>query len=137
MTANVSPSRADAPSEPITTIYQNSDQVAGILQQIVRQSLLTKESCEATTEGGADTAVDGSAKGNGSRKAGLPLLGDVELGGEAQASLSSTWTQTPKPGPNQKLWMRLHSSRPADGSEPSAEFPCFAGGLGGQRSARG
>ncbi|WP_257745092.1 hypothetical protein [Kocuria rhizophila] len=29
-------SRGDAHSAPIATIYQNSDQIAGVLQQIVR-----------------------------------------------------------------------------------------------------
>lgn len=94
MTDTVSPSTDHAPRAPIATIYQNSDQVAGILQQIVRQPLLTEESRETTAEGGTDTEAGGTATAKGSGKAGLPIVGGFELGAEAQASLSSSWTQT-------------------------------------------
>jgi hypothetical protein len=94
MTDTASPSTGSAPGAPIATIYQNSDQVAGILQQIVRQPLLTEESREITAEGGNDTTAEGSATGKGSGKARLPFFGGVEVGAEAQASLSSSWTQT-------------------------------------------
>ncbi|MGO4785514.1 DUF6414 family protein [Cryobacterium sp. W22_MBD10_FK3] len=93
MTNTVPPS-TDAPSAPIATIYQNSDQVAGILQQIVRQPLLTDESREITAEGGTDTAAAGGATGKAMVKGKLPFFGGGELGTEAQASLSSSWTQT-------------------------------------------
>lgn len=44
-------SRGDAHSAPIATIYQNSDQIAGVLQQIVRHPLLTEESRDFTSGG--------------------------------------------------------------------------------------
>ena len=43
-----------SPATPIATIYQNSDQIAGILQQIFRQPLITDE----TRDTSADTASD-------------------------------------------------------------------------------
>lgn len=94
MTNTVSPSAEHVPSAPIATIYQNSDQVAGILQQIVRQPLLTDESREISAQGGTDTAAAGGATAKGSGKVKLPVLGGVEMGAEAHASLSSSWTQT-------------------------------------------
>jgi len=94
MTDSVSPSRGDAPGAPIATIYQNSDQVAGILQQIVSQPLLTEETRDSNAAGGSDTAAGGSATGKISGKAKAPFIGGVELAAEAQASLSSSWTQT-------------------------------------------
>lgn len=94
MTKTASPSTGNVPSPPIATIYQNSDQVAGILQQIVRQPLLTEESRETTAGGGNDIAAEGATSGKGSGQARLPFFGGVELGTEAQASLSSSWTQT-------------------------------------------
>lgn len=93
MTDDAQPSFSSSAAAPIATIYQNSDQVAGILQQIVRQPLLTEESRETTAAGGIDTAAGGSATGKGSGKAKLPMVGGVELGVGAQASLSSSWTQ--------------------------------------------
>lgn len=59
MTSRVPPPSDDGPSAPIATIYQNSDQVAGILQQIFRQPLLTEESRESTSGGGNDTTAGG------------------------------------------------------------------------------
>lgn len=83
-----------SPLPPIATIYQNSDQVAGILQQIVRQPLLTEESRETNAAGGTDTATAGAATSKGAGKVKLPIIGGVEVGADAQASLSSSWTQT-------------------------------------------
>lgn len=92
MTDSASSDGATTP--PIATIYQNSDQVAGILQQIVRQPLLTEESREFTADGGNNIAAGGSASSKGSGKARVPFFGSAELGADAQASLSSSWTQT-------------------------------------------
>jgi len=87
-------SSGNAPTAPIATIYQNSDQVAGILQQIARQPLLTQEMREYTAGGGDDVTAGGSASAKGSAKAALPFFGGGEVGAEAGANLSASWTQT-------------------------------------------
>ncbi|MBX7555682.1 MULTISPECIES: hypothetical protein [Kocuria] len=87
-------SRGDAHSAPIATIYQNSDQIAGVLQQIVRHPLLTEESRDFTSGGDNNRATDGSVSGKGSGKARVPFVGGGEVGLEARASLSSSWTET-------------------------------------------
>lgn len=87
-------SRDDARSAPIATIYQNSDQIAGVLQQIARHPLLTEESREFTTGGDNKSGADGSISGKGTGKFGMPLVGGGEVGLEAQGSLSSSWTET-------------------------------------------
>lgn len=87
-------SRSDANSAPVATIYQNSDQIAGVLQQIMRHPLLTEESRELTSGGDNKSAADGSVSGKGSGKAKVPFVGGAEVGLEARASLSSSWTET-------------------------------------------
>lgn len=88
------PTVFDSPKRPIATIYQNSDQVAGILQQIARQPLLTEESRELTAGEGVDTSATGGVSGQGTGKVKIPLVGGGDLGAEANASLASSWTQT-------------------------------------------
>ncbi|WP_152977987.1 hypothetical protein [Curtobacterium sp. S6] len=89
-----SASSTEVPNIPIATIYQNSDQVAGILQQIMQHPLLTEGSRELASEDGNDTAADGSASGKGEGRANLSLLGGFKINAEAKAGLSSNWTQT-------------------------------------------
>ncbi|MFJ4036902.1 hypothetical protein ACIPVB_02360 [Microbacterium sp. NPDC090007] len=79
---------------PIATIYQNSDQVAGILQQIVRQPLLTEESREMNTFVVDDTNATGKATGAAEARARMPILGNASARGEVTAGLSSSWTQS-------------------------------------------
>ena len=87
-------SATDVLPPPMATIYQNSDQIAGVLQQIARHPLLTEESREFTSGGDSSSAADGTASGKGTGKARMPLIGSGEVGLEAKGSLSSSWTQT-------------------------------------------
>ncbi|RUQ20897.1 DUF6414 family protein [Kocuria sp. HSID16901] len=89
-----SASSAGVPSIPIATIYQNSDQVAGILQQIMQNPLLTEESREFASKDGNDTTADGSTSGKGEGSGRIPFFGGAKASAEVEAGLSSSWTQT-------------------------------------------
>lgn len=86
--------RGDAHTPPIATIYQNSDQIAGVLQQIARHPLLTEESREFTSGGDNKGGADGAVSGKGAGKIAVPFAGGGDVGLEARASLSSSWTET-------------------------------------------
>ena len=86
--------RDDAHTAPIATIYQNSDQIAGVLQQIARHPLLTEESREFTSGGDNKSGADGAVSGKGTGKIAVPFAGGGEVGLEARASLSSSWTES-------------------------------------------
>ncbi|WP_336698620.1 DUF6414 family protein [Curtobacterium sp. USHLN213] len=78
---------------PIATIYQNSDQIAGILQQIFRQPLITDETRDTSADTGSDIGSDASASGDAAGKARIPFVGGAELGLHGQAGLKTSWTQ--------------------------------------------
>lgn len=86
-------SQGDVYNAPIATIYQNSDQIAGVLQQIAHSPLLTEESRENTSGGDNKKSTGGSAQGKGSGKISMPLVGNGALDFEAKGTLSSSWTQ--------------------------------------------
>ncbi|WP_096359309.1 DUF6414 family protein [Microbacterium sp. TPU 3598] len=79
---------------PVATIYQNSDQVAGVLQQLFGQPLIVEETRDSTTTAGDDTSVasSGSLTGGGTAKA--PLLGALNVKASGDLSASGSWTST-------------------------------------------
>ncbi|MDY0913664.1 DUF6414 family protein [Rathayibacter festucae] len=79
---------------PVATIYQNSDQIAGILQQIVRQPLITEETRDASSESGRDKGAEASGGGQASGDAKAPLLGKLALSVTGSAGLNASWTET-------------------------------------------
>lgn len=92
MTHQVSP--GSAKSTPVATIYQNSDQVAGILQQLFGQPLVVEESRENQSQAGHGNEDSTAGKLSGGAKTTLPFIGS--FGVEASGDLASTgsWTST-------------------------------------------
>ena len=78
---------------PVATIYQNSDQIAGILQQIVRQPLIIDETREATSGGASDMGMDAAVKGDTRGKFKVPFTGGLDFGIQGQTGLNTSWTQ--------------------------------------------
>lgn len=96
---------AEIPPRPIVTIYQNSDHVAGILQQLFSAPLVTDESRE---HGGSSTSGEKAEnKGTGGAKGGFsaPFVGEVgvDLSGGRTSSHDSGLTSSAKTVQNFKF----------------------------------
>lgn len=81
-------------SVPVATIYQNSDQVAGILQQLYGEPLIVDESRESNLSHGDDRALSASGTAAGEGKIKAPLLGEVGVNATADLSSSGSWTSS-------------------------------------------
>jgi hypothetical protein len=88
------PQPTNEPLAPVATIYQNSDQIAGILQQIVRQPLIVDETREISGGGGTDATVEATGGADSSGALKVPLFGKIGLGIHAEAGLNASWTET-------------------------------------------
>ena len=93
--SNEAPARSAAGNRPpIATIYQNSDQVAGIVQQLFGQPLITGETRDSSrTE---DTSVDGGAasKVDGKVSVKVPAFFGAQGNLSGEARVDASWSQT-------------------------------------------
>lgn len=79
-------------SAPVATIYQNSDQVAGVLQQLFTQPLIVDETREVTAGAGDKQAVSANASAGGNGGVKVPLLGALKVEGAGEVAGSGSWT---------------------------------------------
>jgi hypothetical protein len=81
-----------APPIPVATIYQNSDQVAGILQQLFGQPLIVEETRDSSSTAGDNASVASSASASGDGTAAIPLLGSLRVRAGGDLAASGSWT---------------------------------------------
>ncbi|WP_404474208.1 hypothetical protein [Microbacterium aerolatum] len=77
---------------PVATIYQNSDQVAGVLQQLFTQPLIVDEMREMTAASEDEKAVSAKASTGGEARAKVPFLGALKVKAGGELSGSGSWT---------------------------------------------
>ncbi|MFJ4174691.1 hypothetical protein [Microbacterium sp. NPDC089696] len=77
---------------PSATIYQNSDQVAGVLQQLFTQPLIVDETREVTAGAEDEKAVTANASAGGEGGFDVPLLGALKVKGAGGVAGSGSWT---------------------------------------------
>jgi cyclophilin family peptidyl-prolyl cis-trans isomerase len=79
---------------PVATIYQNSDQVAGILQQLFGQPLIVEETRDSNSTAGDEVSVSATASASGDGGLKLPLLGALSVKAAGDLAASGSWTST-------------------------------------------
>ncbi|MFB7888734.1 hypothetical protein ACFCZ3_11900 [Cellulosimicrobium cellulans] len=77
-------------SSPAVAIYQNAEQVAGILQQFFGQPLVTGESRDSSDEQTDSSRKEGGATGEGAAEAGVPFFGRAKFALKANLSLENS-----------------------------------------------
>lgn len=82
------------PTVPVATIYQNSDQVAGILQQLFGQPLIVEEARENSSTAGDEAQVSADASAEGSGGVRLPWAASVDVAASTNLGSSGSWTST-------------------------------------------
>jgi hypothetical protein len=81
-------------SVPVATIYQNSDQVAGILQQLFGQPLIVEETRDTNSARGDEASVSTTASAAGTGGAKLPLIGGLTVKAAGDLGASGSWTSS-------------------------------------------
>lgn len=85
---------AESPRVPVATIYQNSDQVAGILQQLFGEPLIVEETRDRNSALGDGASVSSSASAEGGGGVRLPFVGAIKVKAGADLAGSGSWTAT-------------------------------------------
>lgn len=85
-------STASPPPVPVATIYQNSDQVAGVLQQLFGQPLIVEEIRDSNSTMSDDASISASGSGEGSIK--VPFLKVAAVKAAGELASSGSWTST-------------------------------------------
>ena len=82
------------PAVPVATVYQNSDQVAGVLQQLFGQPLIVEETRDSnfTAEDGATLTSSASASGEGGAR--IPIVGTFKVKAGGDFAGAGSWTST-------------------------------------------
>jgi hypothetical protein len=80
------------PSAPVATIYQNSDQVAGVLQQLFTQPLIVDETREVSAVSEDEKAVTANASAGARAGFKVPFLGALKVEGAGAVAGSGSWT---------------------------------------------
>lgn len=83
-----------APPVPVATIYQNSDQVAGILQQLFGQPLIVEESRDTNVTTGDDASVSTSTTISGEGKAKVPFISALTVKADGELAAAGSWTSS-------------------------------------------
>lgn len=91
---NVAATPEPDPRVPVATIYQNSDQVAGILQQLFGQPLIVDETRDINSTAGDDSSISTSASASGDAKGKIPLVGALAVKAGGDLAASGSWTST-------------------------------------------
>ncbi len=97
MTAKKEPVAAPlaiTPSVPVATIYQNSDQVAGILQQLFGQPLIVEEFRDSNATTGDNASASGSLSGLGEGKAKVPFVSALTVRAGGELAAAGSWTSS-------------------------------------------
>ncbi|MEV8251667.1 hypothetical protein AB0O87_12190 [Microbacterium sp. NPDC076768] len=79
---------------PVATIYQNSDQVAGVLQQLFGQPLIVEETRDHTSTAGDDASVSSSGCVTGGGEAKVPFLGALSVKATGDLAAAGSWTSS-------------------------------------------
>lgn len=77
-------------SAPTVSIYQHPDHVAGILQQVFGQPLITDESLEGTDQTTRSTGFQGTSDATVEGKGSVPFLGEIGAKIGLRASIDAT-----------------------------------------------
>lgn len=79
---------------PVVTIYQNSDQVAGVLQQLFGQPLIVEETRDNSTALGDQASVSAAASAGGDGGVKVPMLGALKVRASGDLGASGSWTSS-------------------------------------------
>ena len=79
---------------PVATIYQNSDQVAGILQQLFGQPLIVDQTRDSTATSGDEVAASAAASAGGDGEIKMPLVGALKVKAAGDLGASGSWTSS-------------------------------------------
>ena len=79
---------------PVATIYQNSDQVAGVLQQLFGQPLIVEESRDNSSTTGDEQSLSAEVSAGADGAAKLPLVGAFTVKAAGDLSASGSWTSS-------------------------------------------
>ncbi|GAB3578165.1 hypothetical protein GCM10027406_13910 [Leifsonia lichenia] len=79
---------------PVVTIYQNSDQVAGVLQQLFGQPLIVEETRDNSSTSGDDASISAAASAGGDAGVRVPVLGALKVRAAGDLGASGSWTSS-------------------------------------------